>query len=198
MNPHFVFNSLNAIQYYITKNEIDLSEKYLVKFAKLIRMFFDFSREKEVSLTKEIQLLQGYLEMEQMRFGKGFKFRFEVDKPLQIHQTNIPSMLLQPIVENAVNHGVFHNGGKGLVELYFRYISDKQYEVIIKDDGVGVKKSKQIQKQSLKTKTTTKSTQILEERISLLNQSKIWQITYTMTDNVDSGTTVKLTFLNNE
>ena len=198
MNPHFVFNSLNAIQYYITKNEIDLSEKYLVKFAKLIRMFFDFSREKEVSLTKEIQLLQGYLEMEQMRFGKGFKFRFEVDKPLQIHQTNIPSMLLQPIVENAVNHGIFHNGGKGLVELYFRYISDKQYEVIIKDDGVGVKKSKQIQKQSLKTKTTTKSTQILEERISLLNQSKIWQITYTMTDNVDSGTTVKLTFLNNE
>ena len=202
MNPHFVFNSLNAIQYFITKNEIDLSEKYLVKFARLIRMFFNFSREKEITLDQEIKLLKGYLEIEKMRFGKDFKYKFNVDKKLNISKNTIPTMLLQPIVENAVNHGVFHNGGKGLIEISFNFINNKSYEIIITDDGVGVEKSKEIQKQSLKKaiKSTAKSTEVINERIELLNQSALWNVTYKLTDNskITKGTSVQLTFRKNE
>ena len=202
MNPHFVFNSLNAIQYFITKNEIELSEKYLVKFAKLIRMFFDFSREKEITLQEEIKLLKGYLEIEKMRFGKDFKYQFNVDKTLNLSENTIPTMLLQPIVENAVNHGVFHNRGKGLIEVSFNSVTDKTYQIIITDDGVGVEKSRQIQEESLKSKIhkTTKSTEVINERIELLNQSNLWQVTYKLTNNLKaiSGTTVQLTFTKNE
>ena len=199
MNPHFVFNSLNAIQYYITNNETELSEKYLVKFARLIRMFFDFSREKEISLTDELKLLNGYLEIEKMRFGEEFNYIFNVDPNLNTSRYNIPTMLLQPIVENAVNHGIFHNGGKGLIQLFFTQINDKSYEVNIIDDGVGIEKSKEIQAHSLK-KGKTKSTQILNERVELLNQSKLWHVTYKLIDNSkrSKGTTVQLIFTKND
>ena len=202
MNPHFVFNSLNAIQYYITKNEIELSEKYLVKFSRLIRMFFDFSREKEITLSEEVKLLKNYLEIEKMRFGNDFKFNFILDKNLNLNKYKIPTMLLQPIVENAVNHGVFHNGGKGLIEITFNSVNHKTYQVIIKDDGVGVEKSRKIQQQSLKVKrkSNANSTDVINERIELLNESNLWIVNYKLIDHSKTigGTTVQLTFTKNE
>ena len=200
MNPHFVFNSLNAIQYYITKNEIDLSEKYLVKFSRLIRMFFDFSSDKEITLNQEINLLKGYLEIEKMRFGEEFKYDFIIDNKLNIQKQVIPTMLLQPIVENAVNHGVFHNQGKGVVEIVFNYINKNTYKVIITDDGIGMKRSKEIQQKSLKNlKSKLHSTQILKERLELLNRNKIWDISYKLTSDLsdDKGTSVQLIFTKN-
>ncbi len=202
MNPHFVFNSLNAIQYYITNNQSDLSEKYLVKFARLIRMFFDFSHKKEILLFEEIQLLKGYLEIEQMRFGKNFKFKFHIDSSLDLQKNTIPTMLLQPIVENAVNHGIFHNNGNGLIEIFFTYIDDKTYEINIKDDGVGIHKSREIQENSLKKqlKNGVKSTKVLNERITLLNQAQLWQVNYKLIDNSKDkkGTMVQLIFKKND
>jgi len=199
MNPHFVFNSLNAIQYYITKNDIDLSEKYLVKFSRLIRMFFDFSRKKEIKLQEEINLLKGYLEIEKMRFGKNFNFDFYIDGSLDLNNTSIPTMLLQPIVENAVNHGLFHKEGKGIIEIFFTFINNKSFEVNIIDDGIGLKKSKEIQQKSLKNNThsnKTNSTMVLNDRIALLNQSKQWHVSYKLTEN--KGTSVQLIFTKNE
>ena len=198
MNPHFVFNSLNAIQYYITNNETELSEKYLVKFSRLIRMFFDFSRAKEISLEEELKLLKGYLEIEKMRFGKLFTYQFNIDKALNLKKTTIPTMLLQPIVENAVNHGLFHNKGNGLITIDFRFITLHSYQVLITDDGVGVSKSKAIQQQSLRTnKSNTRSTQVLKERIELLNNAGVWTVNYSITDNPSGGTIVQLTFKKN-
>ncbi len=200
MNPHFVFNSLNAIQYYITKNEIDLSEKYLVKFSRLIRMFFDFSREEEITLAEEIKLLKSYLEIEKMRFGNKLSFQFIIDKQLAINEMKIPTMLLQPIVENAVNHGVFHKKENGVIVISFKAKSKQKYVVIIADDGVGVLQSKAIQQQSLKNSLENKkhsSTHVIQERIALLNKSKKWQIAYQIIENNPlhkSGTTVQLTF----
>ena len=195
MNPHFVFNSLNAIQYYLNDNKVELSEKYLVKFSKLIRMFFDFSQYKVISIQDEIQLLNAYLEIEKLRFGKDFNYIIESDHALNLDQ-EIPAMLLQPIVENAVNHGLFHNFGKGLIRILFQNITTNIYEVIIEDNGVGREKSKEIKKQSL-SKHQSKSTQILQERITLLNQSKQWNITYKITDldkANNNGTRVYLKF----
>ncbi len=198
MNPHFVFNSLNSIQYYITKNEIDLSEKYLVKFARLIRMIFDFSSKKTITLNEEIKLLKGYLEIEKMRFGKDFKYQFLVDPKINL-RTHIPSMLIQPIVENAVNHGIFHSNQKGLIVVTFDYIDSDSYKIIIQDDGVGIKKSKEIHAKSLK-KHQSKSTVMIADRIRLINESKLWEITQEtkyLSESEERGTVVTLTFKKN-
>lgn len=195
MNPHFVFNSLNAIQYYITKNEIDLSEKYLVKFSRLIRMFFDFSAEKTITIDQEIKLLKGYLEIEKMRFGNEFFYHFLIDKPIK-SKSKIPTMLLQPIVENAVNHGVFHNNRKGNIYITFTFIDKNTFKVIIEDDGIGIQKSEEIKATSLK-KHHSKSTKIIKERIDLINQSKDWHISQEVIDLTQqnkNGTKVTLSF----
>jgi len=181
MNPHFVFNSLNAIQYYINDENYDKSEAYLVRFARLIRMIFEFSRKKTIKLKQEINLLQSYLNLEKMRFGDNFNHCLKIDPKLDIDQIEIPTLLLQPIVENAVNHGIFHKKGKGTICLAFNYIKPKTFEVIIQDDGVGIEKSKAINKASLK-KHQSRSTEILKDRIKLLNLSGKWQIDYQFTD----------------
>ncbi|WP_456378967.1 sensor histidine kinase, partial [Lutibacter sp.] len=194
MNPHFVFNSLNAIQYYITKNEIELSEKYLVQFSRLIRKFFDFSRDKFITLKQEISLLKNYLDVEKMRFGKDFNYKFNIDKTLNLNEQKIPTMLLQPIVENAVNHGLFHNEGKGLIKIEFLKNPLHDFIVKISDNGVGLKKAQEIKENSIKTHIS-KSNSILKDRINLLNQSKEWHVTYSINELENTtGTIVKLTF----
>jgi len=198
MNPHFVFNSLNAIQYYITKNDVELSEKYLVKFSRLIRKFFDFSRDKFISLEQEISLLKNYLEIEKMRFGDHFNFQFFIDENLNLAEQKIPSMLLQPIVENAVNHGLFHNEGKGLIKIHFLKNCKNFLVVQISDNGVGLKKAQEIKENSIKTHIS-KSNDLLKNRINLLNQSKEWFITYSINELENgTGTFVELTFKHHE
>jgi signal transduction histidine kinase len=198
MNPHFVFNSLNSIQYYITKNDIELSEKYLVKFSRLIRKFFDFSRAKFISLEQEISLLTNYLEIEKMRFGNDFKFEFNIDSKLELNQQKIPSMLLQPIVENAVNHGLFHNEGKGKITIDFIANSAQKFTVKISDNGIGLAEAKKIKEESIKTHIS-KSSEIIKDRIDLLNKSNEWFITYVIKELENTkGTCVKLTFTKNE
>lgn len=195
MNPHFVFNSLNAIQYYITKNETELSETYLVKFSKLIRLFFNFSRETFITLKQEILLLKSYLGIEKMRFGNDFNFEIIVDKNLDISKNKIPTMLLQPIVENAVNHGLFHNSGKGLIKIEFLKKTDQIFIITISDNGVGIKKAQEIKKNSIKTHVS-KSSEILKDRIALINKSKKLKITYSISElEKNKGTIVTLTFI---
>lgn len=187
MNPHFVFNSLNAIQYYITKNDIELSEKYLVKFAQLIRMFFDFSSLKSIPLHQEMILLEKYLEIEKMRFGDDFHYKIILDPAIDKEQ-KLPTMLLQPIVENAVNHGIFHNNRKGLVSISVTHISSTSFLVTISDNGVGIKKVKEIQQKSLKKNRST-SSHVFQERIRLINLAKTWHISHSISDLTGQNTT---------
>ncbi len=181
MNPHFVFNSLNAILYYINDENFDKSETYLIRFSRLIRMIFEFSRKKTIKLKQEIALLKSYLNLEKMRFGDDFNYCFDIDPDLDLEQVEIPTLLLQPIVENAVNHGIFHKNGKGTICLFFKKLNTNTFEVKIMDDGVGVKRSKEINEKSLK-KHQSRSTQILQDRIKLLNKSGQWQIIYLIED----------------
>lgn len=174
MNPHFVFNSLGAIQYYINNNENEVSERYLVKFSKLIRRFFQLSGEHEIVLSEEIKLLEGYLEIEKLRFKDKLNFHIEVDKDLDIEQFSIPTMLLQPVVENAVNHGVFNKDDHGKIEVTFIKESQREIHVTIVDDGVGYQATKTTSKKK-------KSSNVLAERLHFLNQSREWLITHTIT-----------------
>ncbi len=172
MNPHFVFNSLSAIQYYIGENDFEKSELYLVKFSKLIRQFFELSKENEISLETEVSLLQNYLEIEKLRFKEKLDFTIHVDSDLDTKNTKIPTMLLQPIVENAVNHGVFNKLENGLVTLNFIDIEQRTFKVEIIDDGVGFANTNNRQSEDVK------SSNVLHDRLHFLNYSEKWEIDY--------------------
>ncbi|TYB79721.1 sensor histidine kinase [Bizionia myxarmorum] len=172
MNPHFVFNSLSAIQYYIGENNFEASEMYLVKFSKLIRQFFELSKENEISLAKEVGLLQNYLEIEKLRFKEKLNFEINVDSNLDSKNTKIPTMLLQPIVENAVNHGIFNKMENGLVTINFTYFDAQTFMVEIIDDGVGFVNTKK------RMTGKVKSSNVLKDRLHFLNHSKKWEIGY--------------------
>src|SRR5690606_32553816 len=108
MNPHFVFNSLNSIQYFITNNDKVSTLTYLSKFAKLLRQIVDNSIQPKLSLDVELDMLASYIEMEELRFDKKFSFKIIVDRELEPSDIEIPSMILQPFVENSIIHGLLH------------------------------------------------------------------------------------------
>jgi sensor histidine kinase YesM len=166
----------------------------LIDFSKLIRIIFEFSDKKTVNLSEEIRFLQLYLEVEKMRFGEKLSYHIHTDPKLNKEQWKIPSLLLQPIVENAVNHGIFHSNKLGLVSIKFNKKNEQKLEVVIEDNGVGMDKTRAIYENSLK-KHTSKSTQILQSRIDLLNQTKQFYIEYSVQDlgsKLTSGTRVTL------
>lgn len=170
MNPHFVFNALGAIQYYIRKNNRKLANEYLSKFAGLMRLFLDSSREKYITIADELKLIKLYLELEQMRFENRFEVAFEIDKKLETDSIYLPSMLLQPFVENAVNHGLFNKIEKGYLYIKISEKEDEEkIEIIIEDDGIGMKRAKEIRKNSIKN-YKSRSTQIVDERLDILEK----------------------------
>lgn len=201
MNPHFVFNSLNAIQYFIVKNKRELSEEYLAKFSQLVRLFFEYSKYEQLSIAKEVDLLERYLEIEKIRFEDKLEYSITVDDRIDTDEMAVPSMILQPIVENAVNHGIFHKLGNGKVELRFDFVDESTIKVSVSDDGVGIEAMKQIQKKSLGT-YRSKSSEVIKERLKILSENKLspWYVHYSITDlsvldNEKSGTLVEIVII---
>ncbi len=172
MNPHFVFNSLAAIQYYINNNQMGASEAYLVKFSKLIRQFFELSKEAEISLDEEIKLITNYLDLEKLRFKEKFVYKIIIDKAINKKTSKLPTMLLQPIVENAINHGIFNKLDTGNVSINFIYLDDKNFKIEVIDDGVGFVNTQK------RSNAKVKSSHVLEDRLKYLNQSELWKIYY--------------------
>lgn len=132
LNPHFMFNALSGIQNLINKNEPDQTNRYLTKFARLTRSVLN--NNDLISLTEEKALLDDYLQMEQLRFG--FKYAIEFDSQLDLDNTEIPAMLLQPIVENAVKHGIAELGENGIINIRMTQ-RDKDLVIFITDNGKG-------------------------------------------------------------
>lgn len=132
LNPHFMFNALSGIQNLINKNEPDQTNRYLTKFARLTRSVLN--NNDLISLTEEKALLDDYLQMEQLRFG--FKYAIEFDSQLDLANTEIPAMLLQPIVENAVKHGIAELGEEGIINIKMTQ-RDKDLVIFITDNGKG-------------------------------------------------------------
>ncbi len=196
MNPHFIFNSLNAIQYYLNDGKLKFSEKYLVKFSRLIRMIFETTRQKSIPLSEELSLLKSYLTLEKMRFDDKLNYEIVIDPHLDLNNTMIPSMLLQPVLENAINHGIFHKETPGTIRLEISRMNDQTFTVIISDDGIGLKKAMELKKKSLR-KHLSRSGEILRERIRLLNDSGKWQIAYTIEDvsETDDRFSTRITFV---
>ena len=106
MNPHFFFNSLNSIENFIMQNEKKLASDYLNKFARFIRSILDSSNNDLIDVNKDIQSLQLYIDLEQLRFNNKFTFHCEVDPRLMGGEYHVPALLVQPFLENAINHGI--------------------------------------------------------------------------------------------
>ena len=138
MNPHFVFNSLNAIQHFVFKNDRLKANYYLSKFSKLMRDSLEFSRSKFISLEDEIQFIKTYLELEQMRFPDSFDYEIKIDPDIPIKQYAIPSLLFQPVLENIIKHAFKDIAHKGLIEIFINKMTPgKSISVIIQDNGTG-------------------------------------------------------------
>ena len=140
MNPHFIFNALNSIKKFVIANEPVNAEKYLDKFSKLIRSILDNSRSGMVTVEKELQLLHLYLDLEQLRFGTKLTYSIVVDEKIHPADIEIPSMIVQPFVENAMLHGIMHRTNGGKVNISFK-LHTEWLEIIIEDNGVGRTKS---------------------------------------------------------
>jgi two-component sensor histidine kinase len=168
MNPHFIFNSLNSIQKYILKNKHFEASQYLTKFSRLIRLILDHSNQNNILLSSELDLLKLYVEMESLRFDDKFAYHFHVDQNLNIETYEIPSMLIQPYVENAIWHGLLHKEEKGTLSLHFVKKEKNWLEVTIEDDGIGRDQSAALRSKQILQKKSY-GMQITENRIAVIN-----------------------------
>lgn len=171
LNPHFMFNALGAIQYYIKKNDTRLAINYLADFAKLMRLFLESSKKRYIVLEEEMELIRLYVDLERMRFDNKFDVEYKIDKSLDLSITEIPSLLLQPFIENAINHGLRHKINKG--NLLIQIINDEQNEMIhciIEDDGIGRRRAAIVKNQSIR-KYKSRGTQIVQERLEAFKVS---------------------------
>ena len=174
MNPHFLFNSLNSINTMILSDENDNASKYLSKFSKLVRLMLENSEQSQVSLKDEISMLETYVQLEALRFNNKIEYKIEVDKTIDQDDTYLPSMVLQPFVENAIWHGLLHNDKKGLLTIIIKEDAENLYCSII-DNGIGRDKSLTLQKEGgLKKKSM--GIKITTERLRLLTQQKINEV----------------------
>ncbi len=181
MNPHFIFNCLNSIQYFTAKNDSESASNYLAKFSKLIRLVLENSRSEKVTLQNELETLRLYIEMEAMRFQNKLSYKLSINPDIDQEYIQIPPLLLQPFVENAIWHGLMHKeeGGKVTITVELQNNTsrtiDEELQTItvlrisIADDGIGREKAAEF-----KSKTATKNKsfgmKVTADRINLINQ----------------------------
>jgi sensor histidine kinase YesM len=169
MNPHFIFNCMNSIQNAIITNNPQKASTMLQDFAAVIRMVLENSTKAEISLEKEIQLLNTYLKLEQARTNFCFDYQINIDQTVSTDFVNIPTMMLQPIIENSIWHGFKLIEYKGKIEINFG-VTESKLICTITDNGIGRMQSKKLQKSTLYNKESM-AIKIIQNRIDLMNRS---------------------------
>lgn len=186
MNPHFVFNSLNALQHFILQKEIPQANNYLVKFSKLIRRILESNMSSTISLEVEVELIHRYLEIENMRFEENISYSIELEENIVPSTIYIPVMMIQPFIENAIWHGLLKKRGEKILVVSFALIDGKYLECCIKDNGIGRQKpGVDLEKKSL-------ATTFIAQRLDLLNRLHSLNSRLVIEDNAPGGTTVKI------
>ncbi len=170
MNPHFFYNALNTIQAYIYTNDNKKANTYLAKFSKLTRTVLEMSERDTITLTEEFTSLNLYLELEKMRFSKNFEFTLNKESVSNPEIIEIPPMLIQPYVENAIKHGLLHREGHRQLDIDFKLNDERVLVVTIDDNGIGRKKSEELN-QLKKDKSRSFSTAANKKRLEILNSS---------------------------
>lgn len=168
MNPHFIFNTLNSIQMYISRHDFKESNRYISNFSRLIRMVLNHSEKPVITLRDELEMLILYIGLEQIRFENQFDYSINVDEELDCDK--IPPMLLQPFIENAIWHGLMKKSEKGKIEVDLKLKNDILY-CSIQDNGIGrtaalkIKAERKIQNKSIGMRVT-------KDRLSIMYNEK--------------------------
>jgi len=183
MNPHFLFNSLNSINNFVLKNEIEKASDYITKFSKLIRVILNSSSSPTSSLSEELIILALYVKLEQMRVTGGFKYKVTIDKNLNLETIKVPPLFLQPFIENAIWHGIMKKEGDKIIELTIKEDNGNVLCIVL-DNGIGIDKTQKTTPLSLKRKFY--GAKATENRIRILHQNEGVDIKI---EDISSGTT---------
>ena len=167
MNPHFIFNCLNAINRFILGEETEAASDYLTKFSRLMRMIMNHSRHSTITLADELEILRLYLDMERLRFKDAFGYTIVVEDGLDVDEIRIPPLLVQPFVENAIWHGLMHKEERGSLLIIMRAKEDR-LTCVIRDNGIGRKRAALLKSKSVE-KHKSMGLQITAERMALLS-----------------------------
>ena len=199
MNPHFLFNALNSVQQMILANEEMVATKYLSKFSKLLRAILIHSDKETISLKEEIDILKLYVELESIRFKDSFHYEIICDEEIDADEVKIPTLLVQPFVENAIWHGLMHKEGERILKIHFTEKNDL-IKCTIEDNGIGRKKAAEMKRVSGdEIKHTSKGIAVSKERLRTMRTKEGEEGGINIIDLVgnnghDKGTRVEINF----
>ncbi len=186
MNPHFIFNSLNSIKRHIIDNEKENAVYYLNKFSKLIRKVLATTREREISLADELETMELYINIENIRFNNAIDFNIDVEDGLQIDTLKIPSLILQPFLENAIWHGLSLKDGEKKLEMQIEKKGRAHVLIHIMDNGIGRKKSSELKSKKIH-KPDSMGIKLTEERLKNFAQDHKYGCDLVFTDLFDEN-----------
>lgn len=186
MNPHFIFNSLNSVNQFIAGNDERKANQFLTSYSGLMRNIVEHSGKDFISLETELQQIRKYLELEKLRFPDKLDYYIDVDSDLNTDEVQIPNMLIQPNVENAIWHGLRYKESGGWIRLKFGK-TETGFIVTIEDNGIGLEESARLKTKNQKM-YESRGLKNTEERIRLLNQIYKTNITFSLEDKPDGGT----------
>lgn len=169
MNPHFIFNALNSVQQYILEGDVDKANRYLTKFSRLQREILQHCDQQFITVEKEIEMLQLYLQFEQLRFHASFEYHILLNPAFDASEIKIPPMLLQPFVENAIWHGLMPKNGHRKLLIQFNLISDDELQCMVDDNGIGITASARLNGAG-RDGHVSKGVSLVKERLALLEQ----------------------------
>ncbi|MBN2423861.1 MAG: histidine kinase [Calditrichaceae bacterium] len=167
MNPHFIFNTLNSIQYFIINNDTKAAYHYLSQFSRLLRKTLDNAEKAYISIAEELDNVKLYLDLQQLRFDGLFTYSLNVENDLDIENTEIPTMIIQPFIENAIHHGLGRQKKKGLLDISLQKAANMLI-CRIEDNGIGINKSLELKKNNHQTHIS-KGMELTKERLKILN-----------------------------
>ncbi len=190
MNPHFIFNALNSVNQFISQQDERTANRFLSEFALLMRLVLENSQEDFIPLQKEQEILSLYLKLEHYRFRDKFDYEIKIDDGINTEMIQVPPMLIQPYIENAVWHGLRYKNEKGKLLLHF-YKQNGNMVAEITDNGIGRKRSAELKTQNQKKHNST-GLKNIEERLSIIN--KVYKLNYRVQieDCQDNGTRVSV------
>jgi tetratricopeptide (TPR) repeat protein len=191
MNPHFIFNALNSVNSFIAQSDERAANKYLTDFSNLMRSVLENSEKDFIPLAKEIELISLYLKLEHARFVEKFDYTFEVDEKVNIDAFNIPPMLLQPYIENAVWHGLRYKKEKGLLAVNLQQKDSDILIITITDNGIGRKKSMELKTKN-QLKQNSKGMSNVHSRIAILNDMYKDKLSVSVSDLLENGEGTKV------
>lgn len=182
MNPHFIFNSLNSISDYIAKNNVPEADRYLSKFAKLMRLILENSEQEEVTIAEDLKALELYMQLEALRLNNKFAYDIQVDDAIDANAVMIPPLMLQPFVENSIWHGIAKKQGVGRISIRIQKTGTEMISCTVEDDGIGRKQSNVMKTEAPGNEKTSLGMKITQSRIDILNKRKNSHAAITVTD----------------